>query len=202
MQDKNENIAIQSGITHICLFFFQLRFIHSDVICVILICQKVNIVSESHHLNGHTWIEFLPILVENRPLGLWPIKLRYLSEVSAFESWAAHSCVKPVLHPTCTGANSELVVHYSGDSWRTEQFWLCQIYLRVGNWYRTRIKKLDLLPKGWGSAHWPLFVGRGTGLSCWRGNNALQSPSSLLLLKSIRMKSEVTNCSECTSNCC
>lgn len=45
------------------------------------------------------WIESPPILGENKPLGLWAIKLRYSSEVSDLESWAAHSCVKPVLHP-------------------------------------------------------------------------------------------------------
>lgn len=43
--------------------------------------------------------------MKNRPLGLWLIKLRYSSEVSDLESWAAHSCVKLVLRPVCTGAS-------------------------------------------------------------------------------------------------
>lgn len=82
---------------------------------------------------------------------------------------------------------TEVVVHCRSDSWRAEQFWLCQIPLQVENWYKTLTKTLDLLPKVGDSPTLPLFVESGTGLPCPEGKETPWTHlSPLMLFKSTR----------------
>lgn len=108
--------------------------------------------------------EFLHALAGKQPLGLWPIELRYVTQVSDLESWAAHACGKKlcilcVQEPTVSGV--EVVVHCRADHRRAEQLCLCQIPLLVGNWYWRVTENPDLLPEVWGTPTLLLFVEEG-----------------------------------------
>lgn len=66
-----------------------------------------------------------PILAENWPPGLWPIKLRYATEVMTLKAeqptlvvnWSCALCVR---EPTVS--RTEAVVHCGADSRRAEHF--------------------------------------------------------------------------------